>query len=431
MFHRSPARKLIQLDDRGPLRVMFMITSMPVGGAEMLLVQLVRRMDREHFVPEICCLKDKGPLGEMLSEEMTVHSNMLSGKFDYRVLRRLRGLMGHRRIDAVITVGAGDKMFWGRLAAWLERVPVIASALHSTGWPDGIGFLNRRLTPITDAFIGVAAAHGKHLVERERFPAGKVHVIPNGIDTDAFAPPQLPKDTLRRQLHLPVACPTACIVAALRPEKNHAVLLQAAARVRNHVADAQFLIVGDGPERSRLEQLSADLNLTDAIHFLGTRHDIPRILQASDVFVLTSDNEAAPVSILEAMSTSLPVVATKVGSVPEIVRPGVMGLLAEPRDVNVLATHLTSLLTDSHMAECMGQAGRAHVLAHGSLGGMVRGYERLVQSTYQSKARQSVSAGGLPEQVYQHGAQSQREPQTCDPPAAEAPAADPPGRTSE
>ena len=106
MFTRSPEKKLIQLDDRGPLRVMFMITSMPVGGAETLLVQLVRRMDREHFVPEICCLKDKGPLGEMLSDEMTVHSNMLSGKFDFRVLRRLRKLIADRRIDAAAGDGA-------------------------------------------------------------------------------------------------------------------------------------------------------------------------------------------------------------------------------------------------------------------------------------------------------------------------------------
>ena len=144
-----------------PLRVMFLVTSMPVGGAETLLVNLVRRMDRRRFAPEVVCLKERGPLGEELAEELPVHFGLTAGKWDLRVLWRLTNLMKQRRADAVVTVGAGDKMFWGRLAAHRAGVPVIASALHSTGWPDGVGRLNRRLTPITHAFIGVAKPHGR------------------------------------------------------------------------------------------------------------------------------------------------------------------------------------------------------------------------------------------------------------------------------
>ena len=135
---------------------MFVITSMPVGGAETLLVNLIRGLDATRYLAEVCCLKGRGPLGDaLLSDEVPVHSHLLSNKFDIRVLWRLRALIRERRIDAVITVGAGDKMFWRRLAAWLEGLPVILSALHSTGWPDTIGRLNRLLTPITDAFVGV------------------------------------------------------------------------------------------------------------------------------------------------------------------------------------------------------------------------------------------------------------------------------------
>ena len=154
MFSRRP--KLIPLADRGPLRVMFALTSMPVGGAETLLVNLIRRLDREQFLPELCCLKELGPLGEEMAEEVPTFSQLIGGKTDVRVLGRLAKLLAWRRIDALITVGAGDKMFWGRLAAWRAGVPVVASALHSTGWPDGVGRLNRLLTPITDAFIAVA-----------------------------------------------------------------------------------------------------------------------------------------------------------------------------------------------------------------------------------------------------------------------------------
>ena len=109
---------------------MFVITSMPVGGAETLLVELVRRMDRGRFLPELCCLKYFDPLGEVLAEEIPAFTGLLAHKYDFAVLWRLTRLLRRRRIDAVVTVGTGgDKMFWGRLAGWLAGVPVICSAL--------------------------------------------------------------------------------------------------------------------------------------------------------------------------------------------------------------------------------------------------------------------------------------------------------------
>ena len=242
--------KLLPLDDRGPLRVMFLITSMPVGGAETLLVNLIRQLDRERFRPSLCCLKSLGPLGETLAAEIPTFHDLIQHKYDARVVRRLSRLFRAERIDAVVTVGAGDKMFWGRLAAWHAGVPVVLCALHSTGWPDAIGRLNRSrlLTRWTDAFIGVADTHGIHLVEKEGFPAHKVCIIPNGVDTGRFHPL---RDTtaLGRELGLRRSVPTAGIVAALRPEKNHELFLRAAARVRARIPEAQFLIIGDGPER--------------------------------------------------------------------------------------------------------------------------------------------------------------------------------------
>ena len=144
LFHR---RRLTPIADRGPLRVMFIITSMPVGGMEALLVELIRRMDRSRFQPELCCLKQFDTLGEVISQEIPTFSGLLKHKFDIAVLWRLKKLMRQRRIDAVVTVGTGDKMFWGRLAAWRARVPVICSALHSMGLPDKVESLNRLLRP--------------------------------------------------------------------------------------------------------------------------------------------------------------------------------------------------------------------------------------------------------------------------------------------
>ena len=204
---------------------------MPVGGAETLLVNLIRRLDRAHFLPELCCLKELGPLGEVLAREIPAFDHLLSHKADLRVLPRLAGLLRRRRVDALVTVGAGDKMFWGRLAARWAGVPVVCSALHSTGWPDSVGRLNRLLTPITDAYIAVAAAHGKFLVEQLHFPAAKVHVIPNGIDIERFRPAG-DRLATRAALGLTPTTPIVGIVAALRPEKNHELLLRAAQTVR-------------------------------------------------------------------------------------------------------------------------------------------------------------------------------------------------------
>ena len=181
-------RRLTPLADRGPLKVMFITTSMPMGGMETLLAELIRRLDRSRFEPELCCLKYLDVLGESLAEEIPVFTGLLKHKYDFAVLWRLKRLLRQRRIDAVVTVGAGDKMFWGRLAGRLAGVPVICSALHSTGWPDRVEFLNRLLAPLTDAFIGVAQTQGRHLAEKEGCPAAKVRVIPNGVDVEKFHP---------------------------------------------------------------------------------------------------------------------------------------------------------------------------------------------------------------------------------------------------
>ncbi len=366
------------------LRVLFFTTSMPVGGAETLLVNLIRRLDPNHFSPELCCLKERGPLGEELAEEIPVHSEFIRHKADLCVLPRLRRLLQERQIDAIVTVGAGDKMFWGRLAAKWAGVPVICSALHSTGWPDGVGRLNRLLTPITDAVIGVAAPHGKYLVEQVGFPPEKVVVIPNGVDTDRFSPIA---DTshLRRELGIAETSPVAGIVAALRPEKNHELFLEVAQLVLQKISDTVFLIVGNGPQRETLEHQASQLGIAESVRFLGTRSDIPELLNLFDVNVLTSHVEANPVSILEAMSTATPTVATQVGSVAESVVQGKTGYLAPAGDAPALAAHVVSLLAMPLQRQALGDSARQLVATRWSLEQMVSGYESLLTRLFEEK----------------------------------------------
>jgi glycosyltransferase involved in cell wall biosynthesis len=366
------------------LRVMFMQTDMRIGGAEMVTANIIRRIDRARFAPELCCLKDRGPLGEELANEIPVHQNLLRNKFDLRVWPRLVSLLRRRRIDVVVTVGAGDKMFWGRLAARRAGVPVVLSALHSMGWPDGVGRLNRILTPITDAFIAVAASHGRFLVEHEQFPAEKIAVIPNGVDTHQFAPVE-GSSAIRRHLGIGVMDPVVGIVAALRPEKHHEMFLNVARRVLSQVPSTQFLIVGNGPCREALEQYTRQLGIEPRVNFLGTCADVPQLLAAFDVFALTSHNEAKPISILEAMSVGKPVVATNVGSIHEAVVHGKTGFLVPPGDVEKMTEHILELILSPRLARTIGAAARQAVVARWSIEAMIERYENLIESIYARK----------------------------------------------
>ncbi|MGA2059682.1 MAG: glycosyltransferase [Thermoguttaceae bacterium] len=364
---------------------MFVITSMPVGGMEALLVELIRRLDQWRFEPELCCLKYLDVLGEALAEEIPVFTGLLKHKYDFAVLWRLRKLMRKRRIDAVVTVGAGDKMFWGRLAGRLAGVPVICSALHSTGMPDRVELLNRLLAPLTDAFIAVAETHGRYLAEEEGCPAAKVHVIPNGVDVEKFHP-RWPVASLQEEFCLAPGSPVVGIVAALRPEKNHELFLQAAKLVHEALPTTKFLVIGDGPRRAELGCFAQDLGLNEAVRFTGTRGDVPEMLSLVDVVLLTSHMEANPASILEAMACEKPVVATRVGSVAETVLDGRTGYLVPPGEAYELAGRTLDLLCHPDHAALLGRAGREHVIAHWSVDRMVKGYQDLIADLYEKKA---------------------------------------------
>jgi len=391
-------RKLKPPQDRGPLRVMFVLTYMPVGGAETMLAEVIRRMDRSRFLPEVCCLKCLDTLGEMIAEEIPAHSGLLAHKYDFGVLWRLVRLMRQRRIDAVVTVGTGgDKMFWGRLAARLAGVPVICSALHSTGLPDHVEFPNRLLAPITDAFIAVARSHGAYLARHEGCPAAKVRVIANGVDVQRFHP-RWPSEALQRELGVEPDTPTVGIIAALRPEKHHELFLRTAALVHESLPKARFLVVGDGVQRDRLRALSRDLSLQGIVRFLGTRCDVPEILASLDVLLLTSRMEANPISLLEAMACEKPVVASRVGSIPEAVIDGVTGYLVSPDEAGQFAAKTIELLGNPDRAAAMGRAGREQVIAHWPIDRAVEGYQDLIAGIYATKAGrgQTICTDGKP-----------------------------------
>jgi glycosyltransferase involved in cell wall biosynthesis len=382
MFRRRFGN-LIVPEDRGPLRVMFVHTEVVVGGAETLMMEIIRKIDRSRFHPELCCLKRLAPLGEVLADEVPTSVGLLKNKYDLRVLGRLTRLLRQRRIDAVVTVGTGgDRMFWGRLAAWRARVPVILSALHATGYPMRVERLNRMLAPVTDGFIGCAKSHSEFLVEGEGCPRNKVFTVWNGVDVDRFRPRD--KIAMRARRGIDPDAPVVGIVAALRPEKQHVMLVESMAKVVSQVPGAILVIVGDGTERDAIEAKTRELGLESNVRMLGMRHDVPEILSTMDVKVLSSKMEANPASTLEASACGLPVVAPNVGSLSETVLDGRTGILCTPDDPLALADAMVRLLSDPERAREMGEAGRDLVCQRFSVEAMVRGYERLIDGVYRA-----------------------------------------------
>ena len=387
-------KKLSDCEPR-PIRVMFLLTSMPIGGAETLLVNLVRRLDRNRIEPLIGCMKHKDVLGEMLAKEIPVFSDLIGHKFDVAVLGRLKRIFIEQNVDALITIGAGDKMFWGRLAAKRAKVPVILSALHSTGWPDGVGRLNRMLTRITDGFIAVAQQHAEYQVEQEKFPKEKVFLIPNGIDTDKFVFSPKSRQQWRVHLGIDAEAPVVGIVAALRPEKNHDLFLESARLVSSQLTQAQFVIAGDGPERQRLEALAREKGIEDRVHFIGSTQDVVGVLSMVDMFGLSSHNEASPVSIMEALSCQRPVVATDVGSIDESVLQGKTGFLVPRDDAQAMSERWLEILGDPSLAQQLGQQGREHIIANSSLDSMTEGYASLVEDIFARKTKRSLTGAAV------------------------------------
>ncbi len=376
----------IQYNRTRKLNVKFVVTSLPVGGAETLLVNLMRQMDKSAFAPEVVCLKKPGELGETIAQQVPLYSSLLHSKWDIGVLSRLTRLFHQSPTDAVVTVGAGDKMFWGRLAARLARVPVICSALHSTGWPDEIGRMNRFLTDFTDGFIACAAPHAEYLATHEKLPRSKVFMIPNGVDTDRFRPNHTLRIWLRDELGISHQAQVVGIVAALRPEKNHSQFVLAAREILREHANTHFVIVGEGPERGAIQQLVHENGLNAHVHLLGNRSDTQQILAGLDVFCLTSRNEANPVSILEALACCIPVVAPDVGSIGQTVIPSKTGLLTTPHSWEATADAIAGLLGHAQLAKNMGLEGRKLVRENWSLEAMVTGYESLLETLYNAKA---------------------------------------------
>lgn len=392
-------------------KVLHPITRLIIGGAQentMLTAQLLRADGWEVDVVSGPQTGSEGSLIETVRErgiplilEPTLVREVNPVK-DFLAIFRLARLMRQGKYSIVHTHSSKAGIV-GRWAAKLAGVPIIVHTVHGWGHHDyqhplvrAYYILLEKITlPITDKLIAVT---GKDIDKGLRDGIGKRSdylVIRSGIELDRFGHPQVPRETTRAAWGIPADAPLIGSVTRLSPQKAPLDFVRAAALVAQRYPNAYFMMVGDGPLRGEVEQLATELGIANRLVLTGLRRDVPELLATFDLFALSSLWEGLPRVLLQAMATSLPVVATACDGSAEAIETGVNGFLVPPGEPTQLAERLCDLLEQPALAQQMGSAGYARVEEFSDRG-MVKAIAALYAELLKTKgvqARISVQGG--------------------------------------
>jgi glycosyltransferase involved in cell wall biosynthesis len=384
------------------VRVLRVIARLNVGGPALHATLLTERLDPDRYDSLLVTGEEDPSEGNYLAlhgrrlERLVPLSALgreINGPRDATALVALVRLMRRERPMIVHTHTAKAGAL-GRLAAWLAGVPVVVHTYHGhvfRGYfsPAKTRFfvaVERWLARRTDRLLSVSPQVRRELLELGIGTPEQLVVLPLGLDLDPFLNGGA-GGVLRRELGIEPAAPVVTIVARLVNIKAHEVFFEAASIVSARRPDARFVVVGDGERRAELEALVERLALGRAVRFLGWRGDLPAIYRDADVVALTSRNEGSPVSLIEAMAAGRPVVATRVGGVPDLVEDGVNGYLVEPDQPAAMAEGLLALLEDPGRREAFGNAGRKRVYPAFAADRLVRDIDALYSALLEEKRR--------------------------------------------
>jgi glycosyltransferase involved in cell wall biosynthesis len=374
------------MDPYRKITVLFIIKPERGAGAEMVLVEAAARLNPDRFLV-ICGLLTPDVDRIIPPGLATLDFRMpgLNGWVWLRFFFRLCWLIYRHRID-LIHVNSYVPGNYARLAAALMQVPIIIDHWHGfTRFNGKRRLICRVLARCTDLSLAVSQGVKDYLLQEIGLDPAKIRVVANGVDVAAIDAAR-PGPAVRRDLGLLENVPVVGLVGRLDHwGKGHKELFTAMAQIRaRHPVHA--LMVGGGRRIDEVRQVAASLGLAGQVHFLGQRQDVPDLLNAMDIFVLPSYSEGVSLALLEAMAAGLPVIATAVGGLPEVVTDGQTGLLIPPRDAAALDGALTRLLSDPSLAKQLGENARRYVRKHFSLERLGREineiYEELVAKKF-------------------------------------------------
>ena len=361
---------------RGPIKVLHVVYALQPGGMEYGVVKLVNGLDPSQVSSGIVSTKPAGELKRMLAANVSLFELRRRDGNDPRLIWDLFTLFRREQPDVVHTHAWGT-LVEGLVAARLAGVPVVIHGEHGTlQLRSHQRFVQRRAWAAADRLLSVSSRLAERMARDAGFPLARIHTIRNGVDLSRFG--TISRAAARQALQLPATAPLAVAVGRLVPVKDHLTLLEAIALLRRQGMDAQVALAGDGPLKATLLERAVALGIADATHLLGHRSDVEVVLAAADIFTLTSVSEGLSNTILEAMASALPVVATRVGGADELIEDGISGILVSAGSAAEIAQGLGRLFEHAARRAAMGLAARARVEAEFSLAGMVERYE----STY-------------------------------------------------
>jgi glycosyltransferase involved in cell wall biosynthesis len=344
--------------------VVHCLDSLDVGGTELNAVRTVERLDPARYDLTLVCQRGSGALrARFEAAGVRVLELPYPGLLSVGALRQGRALVKFLVSNRVEVVHSHDQYnnLFATACARLAGVPLV---IASRRWWHTLPRLRHRITNalgfrLAHVVLGNSPAVASALVSEDGLKPDKVHCVPNFVDEDAFAP--LAPETRRAllaELGVPDGAMVVGCVARLDPVKDLAMLLRAFARLARRHTAVHLVLVGDGPEREALRADAVRLGLSGHVHFAGTRPNRPNLHALFDVSVLTSRSEGFPNTIVEAMAAGRPIVATRVGGVPDAVEDDRSGLLVEARDDEAFALALESMLRDETRRAAFGDAAR-------------------------------------------------------------------------
>ncbi|MFZ1946371.1 MAG: glycosyltransferase [bacterium] len=349
---------------RDRLDVLHVIGSLTAGGAERNLYYLAPEMAKSKLRYGICCLTGRGELAaEVESLGIPVFTLGYRRRYAAITVLRLRRLLRQRRVK-IIHIHLFEPGVIARPAAWLAGVPVVITHEHGkTLWKRWHHRWFERLAARgTDLRIAVSKDIRDLRVRLERTPSEKIVLVGNAVEPSRFEVSEAAREAKRAEIGVAGSLVVGT-VGRLVEAKSYDLFLEIAREVCARRPDVKFVLVGDGRLGESLRRMRDALGLADRVLFLGNRSDIPELLAAMDLYVITSQREGLPVSLIEAMMAAKPVVATAVGGIPENLADGTDGVLVEPGNRQAFVEALLEVLGDPNRMRDLGRRARDKAVA--------------------------------------------------------------------
>lgn len=357
-----------------PIPILYLNYSMEIGGIETLISELTHRIGGNGFIPYIGVFKGGGSLEKgLISDNISLFNLNKKEGIDLTLAGRLRRLLMDKRVKIIHTHNYSS-WFYGVLASSGIKGLSHIHTEHSNVGEKRRVWIERILSWYTAKIVCVSEKVRRSMINNQGISSERLTLLYNGVDTKKFYHDFNKRQSCREKLGIKQDSPVIGIVARLNPIKDHFTLLEAFAQVSKDIPDASLLIVGNGELKDKLENKTRNLGLTKNVFFLGERRDIPELLNAMDIFVLSSLNEGHNVSLLEAMATGLPVVVTNVGGNLELVLAGITGFLVPPKETAMLSEKIKMLIKDEYLRSQMGKRGRLRIVEYFDMDRMVNAY---------------------------------------------------------